>query len=364
MENFEFREEDDFEMENVEEEDDMANEQEEMEETSKREGPDGGYGLNPPNIQIKAPGSRQKRRSKNDANGRDYVCGCGKTYLSYPALYTHIKTKHNGKTPDGTNANQVSSVKGRGRPRKNFLIKEEEESLKRKRRLRHEASLEDKHPEIKEMLNQGAGKERKKEHEEKMQDTYMDLYRTLQLLGGPCQPAEGFPNLGDGWIKESFRKNYEILLDKVDFILINGLEQNLLGVDPLDQHAHLSATCDEIFALFLIDMSKLFNLQFYKTFVIFIKSYRECMNKLGWEILSHYKDLSKEPTELDYTTIKRGEHLPEIANDFVGIFLPCNLPSFDKYLSVIMTNQFCDWLYKHEFTNMKVNFIQEINSNS
>lgn len=33
---------------------------------------------------------------------RDYACGCGKTYLSYPALYLHLKIKHNGKQPTGT----------------------------------------------------------------------------------------------------------------------------------------------------------------------------------------------------------------------------------------------------------------------
>ena len=26
-----------------------------------------------------------------------YECSCGKTYKSYPALYTHIKNKHQGK---------------------------------------------------------------------------------------------------------------------------------------------------------------------------------------------------------------------------------------------------------------------------
>lgn len=30
------------------------------------------------------------------------MCGCGKSYLSYPALYTHIKTKHDGLKPEGT----------------------------------------------------------------------------------------------------------------------------------------------------------------------------------------------------------------------------------------------------------------------
>lgn len=43
-----------------------------------------------------------KRRSKKDKVGRDYCCGCGRNYLSYPALYTHIKTKHDGKPPVGT----------------------------------------------------------------------------------------------------------------------------------------------------------------------------------------------------------------------------------------------------------------------
>jgi len=42
------------------------------------------------------------RRSRKDEEGRDFQCGCGKRYLSYPALYTHIKTKHEGRQPEGT----------------------------------------------------------------------------------------------------------------------------------------------------------------------------------------------------------------------------------------------------------------------
>ena len=34
------------------------------------------------------------RRSRKVVEGRDFDCGCGKAYLSYPALLTHIKTKH------------------------------------------------------------------------------------------------------------------------------------------------------------------------------------------------------------------------------------------------------------------------------
>ena len=34
---------------------------------------------------------KRKRRKKNEGGKRDHICGCGKAYLSYPALYTHIK---------------------------------------------------------------------------------------------------------------------------------------------------------------------------------------------------------------------------------------------------------------------------------
>jgi len=44
--------------------------------------------------QQSQPSKPRVRRTKHDDIQRDYICGCGKTYLSYPALYTHIKTKH------------------------------------------------------------------------------------------------------------------------------------------------------------------------------------------------------------------------------------------------------------------------------
>ena len=38
--------------------------------------------------------SKRKRRKRTDDEGRTFSCKCGKSYLSYPALYTHMKTKH------------------------------------------------------------------------------------------------------------------------------------------------------------------------------------------------------------------------------------------------------------------------------
>ena len=45
---------------------------------------------------------KRERRSKEDNYERNYICGCGKSYLSYAALYTHAKTKHQGVFPEGT----------------------------------------------------------------------------------------------------------------------------------------------------------------------------------------------------------------------------------------------------------------------
>lgn len=69
--------------------------------------------------------NKLKRRSKKDKVGRNYVCGCSKRYLSYPALYTHIKTKHNGIQPSGTKDLNTNQKTKRGRPKKvDFFINE------------------------------------------------------------------------------------------------------------------------------------------------------------------------------------------------------------------------------------------------
>lgn len=45
------------------------------------------------------PEKPSKRIRNQTDSQRDYGCPCGKTYLSYPALFTHIKYKHDGKVP-------------------------------------------------------------------------------------------------------------------------------------------------------------------------------------------------------------------------------------------------------------------------
>ena len=62
------------------------------------------------------------RKTRKDKDGRKHICGkCKLGYLSYPALYTHIKTKHDGIRPEGTITGEGGKTKKRGRP-KNVII--------------------------------------------------------------------------------------------------------------------------------------------------------------------------------------------------------------------------------------------------
>ena len=64
---------------------------------------------------------KEKRRARNDPQNRNYICGCGKSYLSYPALYTHQKAKHGQEKPPGTKTPVVNGSGHRGRPKVNTL---------------------------------------------------------------------------------------------------------------------------------------------------------------------------------------------------------------------------------------------------
>ena len=60
--------------------------------------------------------AKRVRRTKESVGQADkkFICGCGKVYLSYAALYTHTKVKHNGRFVEGTD---LGEKKKQGRPR-------------------------------------------------------------------------------------------------------------------------------------------------------------------------------------------------------------------------------------------------------
>lgn len=313
--------------------------------------------LTTPNLQPKAPGTKQRRRSKNDCYGRDYVCGCGKTYLSYPALYTHIKTKHNGKTPEGTNANQVQSGRGRGRPRKNFLLNEDQIARKKRESNRHEVSLEERNPELRDLLEKNnLNNDSYKENE----DNYFFIYNSFGLLNennindsndnnnqsslSYPSPIELFPidetKGSQGY--EQIRRQIELLYKTIND------DDNDSNINRKD------LTCDMAIAMFIIELTKSVTPSFYKMIIILLKHYRDCMNILGWEILAQHKYLIDEDCGKDYCSVKDPSRLPEIANDFINEYLSLHLPKYDRYFAVIIISHFNFWLFKNNYTNINL----------
>jgi hypothetical protein len=198
-------------------------------------------------------------------------------------------------------------------------------------------------------------------NEQNLSDTneelYLNLFSSMGLLGGPTYPL-AFPDFEK--CPQEVKLGYQALYNRITYMLENNLSDKLLSRTEEDEKVVLSA--DDILSLFLIETSKIVNEQFYRTLVIFIRHYRECMNRIGWNILEQYKSLEYEPTHLDFTSVKNGDFLPEICNDFINIYLPENLKTFDIYLATVIVNYLCDWLYKFGFTKMKIKFMKDDNN--
>lgn len=68
-----------------------------------------------------------KKQRKNEDDSKGFVCGgCSRGYKSYPALYLHVKRKHNGEMPNNTKVTKSPRPKLHisvqpGRPNKVFF---------------------------------------------------------------------------------------------------------------------------------------------------------------------------------------------------------------------------------------------------
>jgi len=247
---------------------------------------------------------RSKRRSKNDNEGRSYTCNmCGKSYLSYPALYTHIKTKHN--------TTGQASTRGRGRPKKDTG---DINSIK----LLYNPSNFDffKHPDrIGETTNLY----------ECMEAVFRDVYQNHE------KNFEKFK-------KYNSRKEHNFYNKVIE------LSQS---PRPLDGE---NSKCDEVFAEYVVKVSKVCGRDFFVKVLKFVTIFRECLN-----ILNRGKTVGSE----DYSEVNTAEDAPDISNDFVTDFLEKypDLFDFTKEDAIDMTQNFCQWMYDNNYTCSRLSLI-------
>lgn len=154
-----------------------------------------------------------------------------------------------------------------------------------------------------------------------------------------------------------------------------------------DQKCRLS--CDEVFAIYLYEISQKINPDYYKTMIRFILAYRECLNRYGWEkkaendevlnnsgngeelettmitpasdnILEKAKELRSKAKGQEFSSINNSEHAPEICNEFVTVFLQERSKdiSLSKNESIDLTRNICHWLFTESYTCSKVSMIK------
>ena len=258
---------------------------------------------------------KRKRTTKKESDIRNYKCSyCDKSYLSYPALYTHCKQKHNTNNHSG---------RGRGRPKKeqtdSSIEKNKYDPLTNAYFLKEErtgsTSIENINECIKNAfkylyLNEN-GIENSKE---KLKERKMKDYSKI----------EDHPFLGT-FLNDShdINKNYEDEKTITDLVLINYLNK----------------------------MSVYVNEKYYEKLIIFVTLFREHINIINQDKIE--KENGKE-----FTQIKEAEDVPESSNEFITDFLfpddQENEFKLDKEEAIDLTRNLCNWMYMNNFTCSKL----------
>lgn len=228
--------------------------------------------------------------------------------MSYPALYTHIKTKHN--------TNGQSSGRGRGRPKKDTG-----DPMNSIKNLYNPATADFfKHPErIGETSNIITS----------LIEVFREIYNLKYNDRNKLKKMKHHENMGD---HPFFRK-------------IQEMNQSPKALDSEN------SKCDEIFADYVVKVSKCARRDFFEKVLKFVVLFRESLNITNSEKVGN--------DGKDYTEIYNAEDAPDISNEFVTEFLDTEtlLFGFTKDEAIDITQNFCQWLYDNNFTCSKLSLI-------
>ena len=279
-------------------------------------------------IQIENEKAKRHRRTKDEITERQYQCpDCDKCYLSGPALTTHRKTKH------GYELNNDKKI--RGRPRKDgptenpTVVSQNKYNAFFKNETRKPLSLDQTindqliTPEIIKEFITNAFRHCVSEHPE---------------LSEKYQSVEQYPLYKlviNNWDKETPDIEQESYLDD---------SRNKNKSEPLRK---IKSPCvDGLFYLYLKELSKKTNKDYFWFVVKFVVLFRESINIQKKNMVT--KELvNGDKTE--FTQIYNAEEIPETCNDFFLDFMePNKFFGLNKEELIELIQHFCFWLY----TNM------------
>lgn len=276
----------------------------------------------------------RNRRPRTDDDIRNYECGCGKAYLSYPALYTHVKNKHKGVFPDGSLVKKV--------------IKKPEDVFG------------------------GQLPAEKKE-------IYDEVRVYLKYIQDQPDDYEQRQILRRSHLKECYPRNYltELFDPRNEFEstfieMMNEDEMKQLHIDGNYKNKKGESKCDEILVYFCLDIAALLEPDFISELIIFLAMMRRAYSEYGRRLKSNFeKDASgnnnsKDP--IDFCQEKDISFLPRMANIFIMELFPSYFGQLknrhelkylgttsDKIMNQLFLMKFlCDWLFMNHYTDLKL----------
>lgn len=120
--------------------------------------------------------------------------------------------------------------------------------------------------------------------------------------------------------------------------------------------ASLSAdcVCDEVFALYLLDLASKVNREGYLLFVSFLKALRQCLNLKGWSIEG---EGDSQGVLEDFCEVRNAQNLPEVSNFFITEFIDGPENHYDRRKFIGMMLHFNAWLFAHRYSNLKLSLL-------
>ena len=238
---------------------------------------------------------------------------CSKSYLSYPALYTHYKQKHNTNN---------SSGRGRGRPPK----KENNEG----------------------------------EHEKNNFNPINNTFFLKEERTGKTTPEE-INKCIDKAFNEIYVQDKKNVIENRGIKFYYNIEEHpfLLKFkrDPHDVNktGEEQQKADLVFIEYLNKMSIHCNPNYYVKLVKFVTLFREHSNQIN----------SPKVTEANkvYTEEFNAEDVPDTSNEFITDFLNPEDNNddlgFTKDEAIDLTQNLCYWMYENNFTCSKLSLIRD-----
>ena len=251
---------------------------------------------------VQKPKKQKKghRRSRNEKNGRDFRCDCGKSYLSQPALNNHIKNKHPER----------HIKRDKGRPLK--------------------------YP--------------KKSRNDFEKDKYNSFFIQNGRIPEDEKPFEVLPLIQESFsfIYES-RKSSKLFLKPKSYndipVLLNLISRNLIMNRTKNEKS-----CDEVFTEYLLSFMNKTNKKYFLFMLKFILLFREFYD------ISRNKDKKDEEKKV-LTNSLPPNGLPDLCNEFYEFmenndFFEMNEDEKIEFVEIIQ--HFCIWLFKNDYTKSKL----------